>query len=82
VDKRDIHAPEAIREFKNRNPATRAHIRKGNTSESPISSLLPSTTPLNKLTSFMSNVNTYYLGSLERIFRVELEEGLITHAEA
>ncbi len=30
----------------------------------------------------MSNVNTYYLGSLERIFRVELEEGLITHAEA
>ncbi len=27
VDKRDVHAPEAIREFENRNPATRTHIR-------------------------------------------------------
>ncbi len=30
----------------------------------------------------MSNVNTYYLGSLERIFRAELEEGLITIPKA
>ncbi len=30
----------------------------------------------------MSNVNNYYLGSLERIFGAELEEGLITKSEA
>jgi len=30
----------------------------------------------------MSNVNKYYLGSLERIFGTELEEGLITIHEA
>ncbi len=30
----------------------------------------------------MTDVNNYYLGSPERIFRVELELGLITHQEA
>ncbi len=30
----------------------------------------------------MSDVNTYYLGSPERIFGTELEEGLITVSEA
>jgi len=82
VDKRDIHAPEAIREFENQNSATRAHIRQGDTSKSPIPSSFRSTKPLTKLISFMSNVNTYYLGSLERIFRAELEEGLITIPKA
>jgi len=82
VDKRDIHAPEAIREFENRNPTTKMHIRWGNTSKSLIPSSFRSTTPLIKLISFMSNVNKYYLGSPERIFRAELEEGLITISKA
>ncbi len=79
VDARDVHAPEAIREFKNQNSATRTHIRTGNTSESPIPSSL---NPLIKLISLMSDVNAYYLGSPERIFGAELEEGLITQSEA
>jgi len=82
VDKRDVHAPEAIREFENQNPATKAHIRRGNTSKSLIPSSLRSTTPLNKLISFMSNVNNYYLGSLERIFGAELDTQLIAYDEA
>src|SRR6266702_4230528 len=72
VDKRDIHAPEAIREFENRNPTTKTHIRWGNTSKSLIPSSLCSTKPLTKTLSFMSDVNKYYLSSLERIFGVEL----------
>jgi len=82
VDKQDIHAPEAIREFENQNPATKTHIRRGNTSESLIPSSLRSTTALTKLTSFMSDVNKYYLGLPERIFRAKLEEGLITISKA
>ncbi len=82
VDARNVHAPEAIREFKNRNPATRTHIRKGNTSEFPIPPSLHSTKPLTKLISLMSNVNNYYLGSPKHIFGAELEEGLITESEA
>jgi len=82
VDKQDIHAPEAIREFKNRNPTTRTHIRQGNTSKFPILSSLCSTTPLTKLISFMSDVNKYYLGLPECIFGAELEEGLITISKA
>ncbi len=30
----------------------------------------------------MTDVNNYYLGSLERIFRAELESGLITLPKA
>ncbi len=82
VDKQNVHAPEAIREFENQNPATKTHIRRGNTSESLIPSSLCSTKPLTQLISFMSDVNKYYLGSPERIFGAELEEGLITTQEA
>ncbi len=82
VDARDVHAPEAIREFKNQNSATRAHIRTGNASKSSIPSSLRSTSPLTKLISLMSDVNTYYLGSPECIFGAELEEGLITQSKA
>jgi len=82
VDKRDIHAPEAIREFENQSPATKTHIRRSDTSESLIPSSLHSTEPLTKLISFMSNVNQYYLSSPECIFGAELEEGLITIHEA
>jgi len=80
VDKRDVHAPEVIREFESRNPAPRTHIRRSDTSESHISSS-QSTTPLTKLISFMSDVNQYYLGSPERIFGPELEEGNLTLPE-
>ena len=82
VDRWDVHAPEAIREFENQNPAIRTHIRWGNTSKSFIPSSLRFISPLKKLISFMSDVNTYYLGSLERIFGAELEEGLVTLPEA
>jgi len=82
VDKWNVHAPEAIREFENQNPAAETHIRRGNASKSLILSSLRSTKPLTTLTSFMSDVNKYYLGSLERIFGAELEEGLITLPEA
>jgi len=82
VDKQNVHAPEAIREFENRNPASEVYINQGNASKSPIPpSSLPTTT-LIKLISFMTDVNKYYLGSPERIFGAELEEGLITKSEA
>ncbi len=82
VDKRDIHAPEAIREFENQNPAAKAHINRGNASKS-LTPPSPIPTPvLTKLISSMTNVNKYYLGSPECIFGAELEEGLITQSEA
>src|SRR6266702_2818298 len=82
VDARDVHAPKAIREFKNQNSATRTHIRRSNASKSSIPSPLCLTTPLTTLTSFMSDVNKYYLGSPERIFGAELKSRLITASEA
>jgi len=83
VDKKDIHAEEVIREFKNQNSAPGAHIRRGNSCKSPIPPSPYTTTSLtNKLSSFMTDVNNYYLGLPERIFGVELETGLITYSEA
>jgi len=37
---------------------------------------------INKLISFMTNVNTYYLSSPKCIFAAELKGGLITEQEA
>ena len=82
VDKQDIHAPEAIREFESRNSATNAHISRGRASEYHIPSSFTTTSNQQKLLSFMTNVNKYYLGSPERIFGQELESGLITFPEA
>ncbi len=82
VDKQNVHTPEAIREFENRNPASKVHINQGNASKSPIPSSSLPTTALIKLISFMTDVNKYYLSSPERIFGAELEEGLITRSEA
>ncbi len=69
VDQKDVHAPEAIREFKNSQTATRTHINRIANGEYPI---IPS--PLHHTTNpppLMSNaVNSYYLGSPERIFGV------------
>jgi len=82
IDRKNVHAPEAIREFENRNPATRMHINRGSVGECYIPShpIEPSSTQ--KLISFMSDVNNYYLGSPERIFGPELEEGNLTYNEA
>ncbi len=82
VDKKNVHADEAIREFKIQNSASEVHINRGYSSKSPISSSSQTSTPLTKLISYMTDVNNYYLGSPERIFRAELELGLITHQEA
>ena len=79
VDHKDIHAPEAIREFENSRTANNTHIRKGTTGKYPI---IPLTTTATH-TPLMSNaVNTYYLGSPERIFGAELDTQLITPTEA
>jgi len=65
VDKKDVHMPEAIREFEDRNSTAAAHISRGNTSESHIPSSSPPSYLTNKLFSFMTDVNNYYLGLLE-----------------
>ena len=79
VNKNDVHAHEAIREFKNQNPTSEAHINWGSTNKSIIPSLPCSFTPLTHHTSSsMTDVDNYYLGSLEHIFGAELEEGLVT----
>jgi len=81
VNKNDIHTSEAIREFKNQNPTSETHISMGFTGESLI--LLQPRNNTTTLSPLMSHaVNTYYLGSLECIFRAELVEGLITPREA
>jgi len=82
VDKKNVHAPEAIREFESRNPAVRTHINRGNASEYCIPPCPTKTSLTHKLISFMLNVNDYYLGSPERIFGPELEEGNLTYDEA
>ncbi len=82
VDKRDVHALEAIREFEDRNSAATAHISRGNTSEFHIPSSSPSSHLTHKPSSSMTDVNNYYLGLPERIFEAELESGLITLPEA
>ncbi len=82
VDKADVHAPDAIREFENQNPATKVHINQGNTSEYHILSHPSKPSLTRKLISFMTDVNNYYLGTLERIFGAELEGGLISPTEA
>ncbi len=78
VDKKDVHAPEAIREFENRNSARRTYINGGRMGEYHIPSLTPSTSLTRKLISYMTDVNNYYLGLPKCIFGVELELGLIT----
>ncbi len=81
VDKNDIHANEAIREFKNQNPTLETHINACSIGKFPIlphSQLLPTKTSSHP----MSDVNVYYLGSPKHIFGAELDSGLITLSEA
>ncbi len=81
VDHKDVHAPEAIRDFENSRTTLKGHIRTGTMGEYPIT---PLTTPMTTThTSSMSNdTNTYYLGSPERIFGAKLDTQLITLDEA
>ncbi len=79
VDKKNVHAPDAIREFENSNHAVQSHIRSKKTGEY---SLIP-THPQRPIHSTMTdNVNNYYLGSPERIFGAELDTQLISPIEA
>ncbi len=80
VDHKDVHAPEAIREFENSRTVLNPHIRKGTTSEYPIT---PLTITSATHTPLMSDaVDSYYLGSPERIFGAELDTQLITPTKA
>ncbi len=83
VDKKNIHTDKAIREFENQNSAPDVHIRQGHSSKSSIPFFSCTTTPLTcKLSSFMTNVNAYYLRSPEWIFGPKLESRLITLPKA
>ncbi len=83
VNKKEVHAYEAIRKFKNQNPASEAHISQGHSSKSLTSpSSLTSTLLTHKLFSLMTDVNPYYLRSPKHIFGAELKSGLITEQEA
>jgi len=80
VDHKDIHAPEAIREFENSRTAARGHIRTGTMGEYPITPLTNS--PIAHTSPMSNDTNNYYLGSPERIFGAELDSQLITYNEA
>ncbi len=77
VDHKDIHAPEAIREFENSRTIEQGHIRMGTTGECHIIPFTPTHT-----SSMSNDTNNYYLGSPERIFGAELDTQLITYDEA
>ncbi len=81
VDHKDIHAPEAIREFESSKAASEGHIRTGMEGEYPIN---PLTTPtaITHSSSMSNDTNNYYLGSPERIFGAELDSQLITYDKA
>ena len=81
VGHKDVHAPEAIKEFKNSRTTLNMHIRTGVMGEYPI---LPSpSNPKTIHSPLMSDaVNSYYLGSPEHIFGAELNSQLITYNEA
>ncbi len=81
VGHKDVHAPEAIKEFKISRTALNMHIRTGVMGEYPI---LPSpSNPKTIHSPLMSDaVNSYYLGSPEHIFGAELNSQLITYNEA
>ncbi len=81
VDHKDVHAPEAIREFKDSRTALDRHIRRGTMGKYPV---IPLSTPTTTTYSspMSHDTNAYYLGSPERIFGAELNSQLITYNEA
>jgi len=81
VDHKDIHAPDAIREFENSKTALKGHIRTGTTGKYPIASST-TLTPTAHISSMSNDTNNYYLRSPEHIFGAELDTQLITYDEA
>jgi len=78
VNKEDIFAEDAIREFEKSNSTTIPHKRGRRRTQNDIphsSAKSSSTLPI----SYMSN---YYAGTPTRIFAAELEEGLVTLEQA
>jgi|SRR6266702_781798 len=80
VNKEDVFAEDAIREFENSNSTTTIHKRSGRRHRNniPQSSAKSSSTPT-PLSLYMSS---YYHGSPTRILAAEIEEGLITPEQA
>ncbi len=78
VNKEDVFAEEAIREFKKANSATIQHKRKGRQprNNTPYSSVKYSST------SPLTHMSNYYASTPTRIFTAELEEGLIMSEQA
>jgi len=81
VDHKDVHAPEAIREFENSRTTLEGHIRMGTMGKYPITPLTTPTTT-SHLSPMTDATNAYYLGSPERIFGAKLDSQLITYDEA
>src|SRR6266702_4854755 len=78
VNREDMFAEDAIREFEESNSATTSHKKRGwkTRNDTPHSSAKSSSTlPLSHMTN-------YYAGTPTRIFAAELEEGLITLEQA
>ncbi len=82
VDHKDVHAPEAIREFQSSRTAPNTHIRSGTTGKYSIAPSTANATTIHSYPLMSDATNAYYLGSPERIFGAELDSQLITYDEA
>jgi len=81
VDHKDIHTPDVIREFESSKTALNPHIRMEAMGKYPITPYTTTTTTTH-IPLMSDAVNSYYLGSPERIFGAELDTQLITPDEA
>jgi len=78
VNKEDIFAEDAIREFEESNSATIAHKRRRRKARNNI----PHSSAKSSSTLPLPHMSNYYAGSPTRIFAAELDEGLITLEQA
>jgi len=78
VNKEDVFAEDAIREFEKSNSATIMHKRRGRKARNDI----PHSSVKSSSTLPLLHMSNYYAGSPTRIFAAELEEGLITREQA
>src|SRR6266702_645729 len=76
VNKNDVHANDAIREFKNQNPASEMHINTGSMGKYLIPPY-PLLSPTNNSHQHMSDINVYYLGTPNRFSTARPNSGLI-----
>jgi len=82
VDHKDMHTPEAIKEFQSSRTTPNTHIRSGTMGKYSIAPSTPEVTTVHSYPPMSNATNAYYLGSLERIFRAKLDSQLITYDEA